>query len=216
MILTPPLRSNFYISCKIINNIYLNNGLSNYILINDKECYYIVNQDKVSKHTNKTKIIHITNNKLITLIKNSLKLYPRQRLFETAKGDKLTEEQLLKILRKATGQPQITISMMRSNFVSWFYHNNASLKARENLANQMRHTSSTAHLNYHKEQPKETAQELKNFKDKMDNLFEQKQNKLKYNKMRRDILYTILKNNSIPKESTIKKYNLELVQGVWC
>lgn len=216
LILQPPLRTDFYISCKIINNIYLNNGVNNYLLINDKDCYYIVNQDKVTKHTNKPKIIHISNLKLINLLKQSIKLYPRERLFENSKGGKLTEEQILKLLRKATAQPQITVSMLRSNYITWYYKNNSSLKAREKLAEQMRHTSSTAHLNYHKEQPIETKDELKEFKFKMDNLFEQKQNKLKYNKMRRDILYTILKNNSIPKESTINKYNLELVQGVWC
>jgi len=216
LILQPPLRSDMYISCKIINNIYLNNGNDNYLLINDKNCHYIVNQDKVSKHPNKTKIIHISNIKLINLLKQSIKLYPRERLFETPKGGKLTEEQLLKLLRKASGQPQITVSIMRSNFVMWYYKHNSSLKSREKLAEQMRHTSKTGHLNYHKEEPIETKDELKEFKFKMDTLFEQKQNKLKYNKMRRDILYSLIKNNSTPKDSTILKYNLELVQGVWC
>lgn len=216
LILQPPLRTDFYLSCKIINNIYLNRGIDNYLLINNKECYYIVNNDKVSKHTNKNKIIHITNNKLITLLKFSIKLYPRERLIETAKGGKLTEEQLLKILRKATGQPQITVSMLRSNYISWYYKNNTSLKAREKLAEQMRHTSNTAHLNYHKEQPTETADELKQIKQKMSLFFKDKDNELLFRKQKRDILRTLLLNGNEPTEKSKIKYNLQKVDGVWC
>jgi len=216
LILQPPLRTDFYLSCKIINNIYLNNGVDNYLLINNNECYYIVNQDKVSKHTNKNKIIHITNNKLINLLKHSLKLYPRSRLIETAKGGKLTEEQLLKIIRKATGQPQITVSMLRSNYITWYYKHNSSLKAREKLAEQMRHTSSTAHLNYHKEQPTETSEELKQMKQKMNIFFEDKNNELLFRKQKRDILRTLLKNGNEPTEKSKIKYNLQKIDNVWC
>ena len=55
VLLQPPLRSNFYISCKKIDDKLLNNGVSNYILINDKECLHIVNNNKISKHKTEIK-----------------------------------------------------------------------------------------------------------------------------------------------------------------
>ena len=213
VLLQPPLRSNFYITCQIIDNILLNNGVDNYLLINNKECYYIVNNDKISKHANRTKIININNKKLINLIKQSIKYFPRVYLLENNKGGKLSEEQLLKLIRKATGQPLINISMIRSNYITWYYKHNPSLKAREELAEQMRHQASTGHLNYNKVEPIE--EELKEIKQKMALFFEDKENLKKYNKQRKDILYSLLKFQNEPTEKSIIKYNLEKVGGVW-
>ena len=213
VLLQPPLRSNFYITCKIIDDILLNNGINNYILVNEKECYYIVNNDKISKHKNRTKIIHIKNKQLIKLLKQSIKYFKRVYLFETAKGGQITEEQLLKLIRKATGQPLINISMLRSNYITWYYKNNSSLKAREELAKQMRHQASTGHLNYNKVEP--IKEELEQLKQKMALFFEDKENKKKFNKQRKDMLYSLLKNGNEPTEKSTIKYNLEKVDGVW-
>lgn len=213
VLLQPPLRSNFYITCQIIDNILLNNGVDNYLLINDKDCYYIVNNDKISKHANRNKLIHIKNKKLINLLKQSIKYFPRVYLLETKKGGKLTEEQLLKLLRSTTHQPLINISMMRSNYITWYYQHNPSLKAREELADQMRHQASTGHLNYNKVEPIE--EELKQIKQKMALFFEDKDNEKKYNKQRKDILYSLLKFQNEPTTKSILKYNLQKVDNVW-
>ncbi len=99
------------------------------------------------------------------------------------KGDKLTEEQLLKLIRTATHQPLVTVSKLISNYITWYYKNNSSLKSREQLAEQMRHQPSTAHLNYFKIEPNKN--ELEELKQKIDIFFNNKENEKLYKKQRR-------------------------------
>ena len=70
--------------------------------------------------------------------------------------------------------------MLRANYITWYYKNNSSLKACEELAEQMRHQPATAHLNYHKVEP--IKEELEELKQKMSLFFEDKDNQKKFNK----------------------------------
>ena len=65
--------------------------------------------------------------------------------------------------------------MMRSIYITNFYNNNRSLKSKQELALQMRHSVFTGEKNYYKitsEIPKETNKELENENDDLKNWIE--------------------------------------------
>ena len=109
---------------------------------------------------------------------------------------------------------------MRSSYINWFYDNNRTLKSREILANQMRHSVETAQRNYRKvieEKPIEKPVEVDQLKlenEVLNNKLlncetENKLNDVQYNKRRRDIIYKVNIKGVQPKESTLNKYNIK-------
>ena len=226
----PPLRTNFYVSAKIIRSMKENDKTNNFIWITRKgsiKIFYIVNDDKVSK----TKIyamnknlsyIKLEDNNLIKLINDSYEKYPREYLFEI-NNKPISQTTYLNWLRKITQVSQINNDIMRSSYVNWFYEHNKKLSDREKLAYQMRHSVLTSQRNYlkvfepedTKEKP-EIIQTTKELKIEIDKLKEQLNkcqsdkaiDESKFNKNRRDVNYKINKKNVKPREETLKKYNI--------
>jgi len=226
----PPLRTNFYVSAKIIRSMKENDKTNNFIWITRKgsiKIFYIVNDDKVSK----TKIyamnknlsyIKLEDNNLIKLINDSYEKYPREYLFEI-NNKPISQTTHLNWLRKITEVSQINNDIMRSSYVNWFYEHNKKLSDREKLAYQMRHSVLTSQRNYlkvfepedNKEKPEiiQTTEELKKEIDKLKEQLNKCQSdkaidESKFNKNRRDVIYKINKKNVKPREETLKKYNI--------
>ena len=226
----PPLRTNFYVSAKIIRSMKENDKTNNFILITRKgsiKIFYIVNDDKVSK----TKIyamnknlsyIKLEDNNLIKLINDSYEKYTREYLFEV-NNKPISQTTYLNWLRKITEVSQINNDIMRSSYVNWFYEHNKKLSDREKLAFQMRHSVLTSQRNYlkvfepedNKEKPEiiQTTEELKKEIDKLKEQLNKCQSdkaidESKFNKNRRDVIYKINKKNVKPREETLKKYNI--------
>jgi len=225
-----PLRTNFYVTAKIIRSMKENDKTNNFIWITRKgsiKIFYIVNDDKVSK----TKIyamnknlsyIKLEDNNLIKLINDSYEKYPREYLFEI-NNKPISQTTYLNWLRKITQVSQINNDIMRSSYVNWFYEHNKKLSDREKLAYQMRHSVLTSQRNYlkvfepedNKEKPEiiQTTEELKKEIDKLKEQLNKCQSdkaidESKFNKNRRDVIYKINKKNVKPREETLKKYNI--------
>ena len=220
LILQPPLRTDFYVSSQFIRTNDENDHKHNFIRIDRKggkiKVYYIVNNDKVSK----TKVyavnkelskIKIENQKLSDLINDSYVKYPRKYLFEI-KEKPVSQVTLLSFLKKITKIDGINNDMMRSSYINWYYKNNKSLKDRETLAYQMRHSVLTSMRNYQKidetpEEKEKTVNELQKQVFDLKTNCEGDVNVKMYNKRKRDVIRT-LNNGSIPRESTLTKYNI--------
>jgi len=231
--LTPPLRTNFYITAKFLRKLTQNDKISNYIWINKQgslKAYYIVNNDKVTKTKNyamnkNLNYIKIENEKLVKLIVNSFEKYPREYLFEID-GKPISNSTYLNWLRKITDVKKINNDIMRSSYINWFYDNNKTLKDKEKLSKTMRHSVMTAQRNYLKVFDDEKVvddkknntiltQENEILKNKLVNC--ENENKLtdaQFNKRRRDIIYKANRKINeggkyIIKESTLKEYNIK-------
>lgn len=223
LVLQPPLRPDFYLTTKFIFLKKDNDNINNFIWITKRgklKVNYIVNNDKVSKtkvyNMNKNlSIINIENDKLIKLINDSYKKYPRNYLLEIDEKP-ITHSTYLDWLRKITDVKLINNDILRSSYINWFYDNNKTMKRREKLALQMRHSVLTAQKNYRKvieevdikpiDEIKLENEILINKLNKCEN--ENKLTDAKYNKRRRDIIYKINIKNVTPKEETLNKYNI--------
>ena len=227
LVLQPPLRTNFYISAKIIRSIKDNDHENNFILINKRgknKVYYIVNNDKVSKTKNYSmnkdlSKINILDENLIELICKSYEQYPRTYLFEL-NYKSITEGTYLSWLRSITRVEYINNDMMRSSFINWFYDNNKDLGKREKLSTDMRHSVMTAQRNYLKVDSLENKEQKENnivnlqienikLKDQINNLKELKEtDDTLLNKRKRDIIYNLNIKKRTPRQSTLNKYNI--------
>ena len=223
LVLQPPIRTNYYITAKFIFTEKENDKINNFIWITKRgklKVNYIVNQDKVSKTkvynmNKKLSTISIENDKLVKLINESYKKYPRNYLLEI--DDKpITHATFLDWLRKITDVKLINNDILRSSYINWFYENNKTMASREKLALQMRHSVLTSQRNYRKiieEVDKKPVEELKLENEILNNKLTncESENKLtdaKYNKRRRDIIFKVNNKGVTPKESTLDKYNI--------
>jgi hypothetical protein len=237
LIFNPPLRTSFYSSCKLLNKHADNNKKDNYIYFNNRgkiHTYFIINKDKatnyklynINKEFNK---IEIKNDLLNNYLYNSFEKYPRQFLFEVNKK-KVNNETLLKWLRDITKIEKINFSIMRAIYVTWFYENNKTYGARDDLSHKMRHSQATASKNYLKiidkteteeeQQGKpeinfKCVQEIEELKNKL-SVYEKNKDDIKaFNKKRYDTIYISNKKGTAPKESTILKYNIKIKDGIY-
>lgn len=226
LVLQPPLRTSFYISCKIIRSIKDDDHINNFILINKRgknKAYYIVNNDKVTKTLNYSmnknlNKINIENQDLVELICKSYKEYPRNYLFEL-NSKTITQNTYLSWLRQITKVDKINNDMMRSSYINWFYENNKDLLSREKLSHDMRHSVMTAQRNYLKVdnllENKDNKDnniinlqiENNNLKELLKNCDEINNNPL-FNKRKKDIIYNLNNKNREPRQDTINKYNI--------
>jgi hypothetical protein len=224
LVLQPPIRTDYYVTAKFIFTEKENDNINNFIWITKRgklKVNYIVNKDKVSKTkvynmNKKLSTISIENDKLVKLINESYKKYPRNYLLEI--DDKpITHATFLEWLRKITDVKLINNDIMRSSYINWFYDHHKGMDSREKLALQMRHSVMTSLRNYRKiieEKPIEKpVDELKLENEVLNNKLincesENKLTDAKYNKRRRDIIYKINNKNVTPKESTLDKYNI--------
>ena len=229
LILQPPVRTSFYTSCKLIRSKKDNNKINNFLLLSKRgknSGKFIINQDKASNYKsfnmNKelSKII-IEDTKLIELLHYSYEKFPRNYLFEK-NNNKLSDQQLLTLLRRITNIDKININMMRSIYVTQHYKTNINYNSKIVLANKMRHSAETAAILYNK--INET--DFNNNNDQLvielqKEIFELKQkiteleakniditNSKLYNKRKSDIQYLIKSGKSV-KQSTKDKYNIK-------
>jgi hypothetical protein len=226
LVYQPPLRTSFYTTCKFILKDDDNNKTDNFIRFDRRgklKVYYIVNKDKASnyklyninKQLNKIKI---EDNKLENLIYDSYCKYPRNYLFEL-KSKPITQSTLLTYLRKITGVNEINIDIMRSSYVNYFYSDIKTMKEKEHLSNQMRHSVLTAQTNYLKIDKSNTKEEkdtiITDLQNKIydlqnNNQIEVKIEDKKYKKNRYDIIFKLNSNpDQKPREDTLKKYNIK-------
>lgn len=229
--LQPPVRTSFYTSAKITNTLKNLSSNENYIYIKNEQAFYIVNKDKVSntkKYNSKGELnyIDITDKKLIKILNDSILKYNREYLFESNQNGPIKQETLLKYLRNITNLKAINIDMMRSIYITNFYKENKTYKAREELSLKMRHSVPCAMKHYFKisDTPNDENEELKQVKDENIKLtirikeLEQELQQLKekattdekiINKKRQDIIYKANIKNVNPKEDTLTKYNIK-------
>jgi hypothetical protein len=230
---TPPLRSNFYITCQIITNVIDNDKINNFILITKNKCSYIVNNDKVSNtklySSNQQLSIIDIDSQLNDLLNYSIKIYPRNYLFENQKTKlNVSNVTLLDYLKDITGLDGIDINIMRSVYITNAYKN-SSLNDKKILSYRMRHTIGSQQLYYNKiidnEEPKTNENyellknklslvelELKKNNKILDEYKQLPENKKLFNKRKNDILYK-LNNGYNSKKSTINKYNISFING---
>ena len=228
LVLQPPLRTNYYTSAQFITKKDDNDHKNNFIWITKRgslKCYFIVNNDKVSStktySINKNlSTIEIENKKLCEIINNSFIKYPRTFLFEI-NNKQITQNTLLNWLRKITNVNELNIDMMRSSYINNFYDiNNKTMKDKEHLSNQMRHSVLTAQKNYLKidkiltdEKKEEKIDELQNkiyeLQSKLNSSENIKIDDKKINKQRRDVIYALNIKGVNPRESTLIKYNIK-------
>ena len=121
---------------------------------------------------------------------------------------------------------------MRAIYVTWFYENNKTYAARDDLSHKMRHSQATASKNYLKiidktetEEEQEQqgkpeinfkcVQQIEELKNKL-SVYEKNKDDIKaYNKKRYDTIYISNKKGTAPKESTILKYNIKIKDGIY-
>ena len=222
LVYQPPVRTDFYCTAQFIRNKDENDKKHNFIRIDRRgkvKVTYIINNDKVSKTrtyamNKELSKIPVEDQKLADLINDSYVKYPRKYLFEN-KDKAITQPTLLNLLKKITKVDGINNDMMRSSYINWFYEHHKSLKERDALALQMRHSTGTAMRNYFKladetpEEKEHTVSILQNeiyeVKSKCDNNNEPTDKE--YRKRRRDVI-RCLNLGSTPRESTLNKYNI--------
>jgi len=241
LVLQPPVRTSFYTSARFSTKEDPNDKINNYIQFNRRgktKAFYIINKDKVTntkvyaKNKNLSKI-ELINDQLAQMLYDSYIKYPRKYLFENNKK-KITDNTILEWLRVITNVDKINIDIMRSSYITYFYKNNKTYKARNDLSKQMRHSITTAQKNYNKvleiEQKPSNEQldikqdqinqlqiQLHECKDKKEqqkaDKKEQQQddkadksNLTKKNKY--DTLYNLNVRKLKPRESTLKKYDI--------
>jgi hypothetical protein len=150
-VLQPPLRNN-YNDMKIIYSYFdETDRKQNYLLIMDNQYTVIINNDKVSnKHPRKE--IQIKNNILISILNIYFNQYANNNnyLFQNKNGTPYTKRQIQYIINKYFQNVNkiLNIHNLRSAYITHFYKNNHSLKSKNELASQMRHTQQTSELIY--------------------------------------------------------------------
>lgn len=153
----PPLRTDFYVSAKLIKAAKDNDTKNNFVLVNKRgkiKASLIVNHDKASNYKmyninkNLSKI-PIEDDNLAKLISASYDNYPRNYLFEI-NNNPISQQTFIRWLRDISGVPGLTNDIMRSSYITWFYEQNLVFKDRDKLSKIMRHSMVTAQKNYNK------------------------------------------------------------------
>ena len=225
----PPLRTSFYTSALILRTKEDNDKKHNYVYINRRgstKIQYIVNKDKASNYKQYTMHKNLSfidvEGEAKKALSESEQNFPRNYLFEINE-EPISESTLLRWLREITGVPKITIDIMRSSYITWFYEKHPHFNDREKLGKVMRHSQKTAQLNYNKvfatehiedscrEAKKELIvknQELKALQIQLTAYQQNKPNDLMFKKRRRDALYQMNTKKREPRDITLKKYSI--------
>lgn len=225
----PPLRTSFYTTALLIREKKANDKNHNYVYINrrgNSKVQYIVNKDKASNY----KLYNINKNLSFIDVEGEAKKaiiesyenFPRNYLLEID-GKPITDSTVLRWLRDITGVDGLTIDIMRSSYITWFYETHPHYNDRDKLSRLMRHSQKTAQLNYQKvfttEQKEddcretrksliELQQELKRLNIQLDAYKQNKPDEQNYKKRRRDVIYNLNTKGRSPRDDTLKKYNI--------
>ena len=225
----PPLRTSFYTTALILRRKEDNDKKHNYVYINRRgssKVQYIVNKDKASNYKQYTMHKNLSfidvEGEAKKAISESEQNFPRNFLFEI-NNEPISESTLLRWLREITGVPKITIDIMRSSYITWFYETHPHFNDREKLGKVMRHSQKTAQLNYNKvfatehledtcrDAKKELVEKNLQLKELQNQLMAYQENKpmeATYNKRRRDIMYQVNTKKRLPRDTTLKKYGI--------
>ena len=225
----PPLRTSFYTTALILRSKEDNDKKHNYVYINRRgssKVQYIVNKDKASNYKQYTMHKNLSfidvEGEAKKAISESEQNFPRNFLFEI-NNEPISESTLLRWLREITGVPKITIDIMRSSYITWFYETHPHFNDREKLGKVMRHSQKTAQLNYNKvfatehledtgrDAKKELVEKNLQLKELQNQLMAYQENKpmeATYNKRRRDIMYQVNTKKRLPRDTTLKKYGI--------
>ena len=143
----PPIRNNYpdMIVAKGNPNNYISNGdMDQNELTKFMNNYYIViNDDKVS-NTYGSAVIDIVDNELTKILNNSFNKYPRTYVFEGIEPLNFRKS----FLPSLFDNKNVSIDILRSSYITWFYGSNHSLADKEQLAYNMRHSKAVAELAY--------------------------------------------------------------------
>lgn len=242
-ILQPPLRTDFYCTCKFLLPGERNNGVDNYIQISGTRMFYIVNRDKVTNRANRyqqadNKKIEIKSKLLKQIIQRSYDTFPRTLVLQSRnhEEEEISQSTFLSWIRKQCGGIQITNNNLRSSYVNFVYDNHPTYEAMEQLSRQMRHDVRTAAINYRKIiENNEEVMEIRDIHElrtdlndeQNDNQHLQEQNdnlranckadidrEKKLKKQRYDAIRIGNIRKSM-KQSTMDKYGIQLVNGVY-
>ena len=225
----PPLRTSFYTTALLIREKKANDKNHNYVYINrrgNSKVQYIVNKDKASNYRlyniNKNLSFIDVEGEAKKAIIESYENFPRNYLLEI-NGKPITDSTLLRWLRDITGVDGLTIDIMRSSYITWFYETHPHYNDRDKLSRLMRHSQKTAQLNYQKvfttEQKEddcretrksliELQQEFKRLNIQLDAYKQNKPDEQNYKKRRRDVIYNLNTKGQSPRDDTLKKYNI--------
>jgi hypothetical protein len=219
LVLQPPVRTSFYTTARYLDRQADEQKNINYVYTLNRgkqQAFLIINKDKASNYklynTNKhLSKIEIIDDSLAKLIANSFLKFPRAYLFQI-NSKPISSSTLLKWLRDITGVDGLTVDIMRSSYITWFYSENQTYGARDDLSKKMRHSQATASKNYFKVF---NDGELNNNVLHVDKL---KNNVSVYtdtpadvkasSKKRNDVIYTANVKGITPKASTLAKYNI--------
>lgn len=166
LLLYNPLRTSFYYTAEFSKGTTEDN--KNYIVLFGKVkkmATLHIGNDKVSntkkyKNNEELKNISINDNNLINLLYDSLNKYPRKYILEIEDGKQLNESYLLKFLREATGNKKNNIDMVRSAYITHHYNKDGgklNFNEKIKIADNMRHSITTAQLRYYKNLDNEPA-----------------------------------------------------------
>ena len=225
----PPLRTSFYTTALILRSKEDNDKKHNYVYINRRgssKVQYIVNKDKASNYKQYTMHKNLSfidvEGEAKKAISESEQNFPRNFLFEI-NNEPISESTLLRWLREITGVPKITIDIMRSSYITWFYETHPHFNDREKLGKVMRHSQKTAQLNYNKvfatehledscrDAKKELVEKNLQLKELQNQLMAYQENipmEATYKKRRRDIMYQVNTKKRLPRDTTLKKYGI--------
>lgn len=232
----PPLRTSFYNSALIISQNKENDELNNFVLLirrgSSVKAQFIVNKDKASnyktyKMNKKLSIIDVSV-EATKAINESVLNFPRHHLFEI-NNKAISQSTLLNWLREITGVPKIDIDIMRSSYITWFHETHPKYIDRDKLSKVMRHSQTTALKNYRKvfdntQEPEEELVscnkllvekelELKELQNKLASYQDTKPDQLQYRKMRRDVIFQLNKFKRTPRQLTLDRYDIKIVDG---
>lgn len=147
----PPLRQE-YRDMEILNKS-VTNTTKNTLQKRGNAYYIVIVKDKVSNsHPN---LVEKVPPELESVIKASLKAYPRKYVLSTQKdADKpIGKQGFEKLLIDAFHDinKRVTVDILRSAYISWAYANkNLSENDKEELAKKMRHSAEVARIMYNK------------------------------------------------------------------
>ena len=156
LIKQPPVRTNFYRTAQFRTGGSYDEK-QNYIFLHKiagvKQVTLYIGHDKVSNtksfHSIEKRNISVDNKELVNLIYDSYERNNRKYLIEI-NNKPISDHTLLKLLKQISGVDGMTIDLMRVIYITNFHENKRSFKARQELADKMRHTCFTANLRYNK------------------------------------------------------------------
>jgi hypothetical protein len=156
--LQPPLRNDFYCTCKWLSNPKDDNGTDNYVLLQTKRGkksgMYIVNNDKV---TNKApqykspsyKHLPIESDELVDILFKFKEAQERTYIFETMDNKQYSNETIYQVLLYRPFK--LNFHILRSSYITAVYikYPNDN-RVQKKLAKQMRHDREMAMTKYYK------------------------------------------------------------------